>query len=368
MPVADPQGPDESGTVIIPLSGVVDLPTVMQVGSRLASARDQRGTRQVVIALDGAAQIRPAAAAVLRKWGSHPANIPVELRGTEHHTVAFALAPEPEQQAPEERLAPSVSARVGDKVVGGFDRLGGFAVDSVRIARVAGRSIPRRTTAPVGHLCNQISRMSADALPIVVLLGALIGVSFALQSSSELKAYGAEGVLPALLGLGVIRYLGPIIAAVVVIGRSGAAVTSELGIMNIREETAALKMMGIDPWQYLGLPRFIGFLITLPVLSVFTSTAAVLAGLGVARLTGGMPMALSIDQMFQAITAGEIIQAMLKTLVFGAAIGLTALSYGFSVTGGAREVGGATTRAVVQMILLLILIDFAFALVAGLAL
>jgi phospholipid/cholesterol/gamma-HCH transport system permease protein len=198
------------------------------------------------------------------------------------------------------------------------------------------------------------------AVPIISLISFFVGVIIALQGAYELQRLGAMQLVASLVAVAITRELGPLITAIVVIGRSGSAFAAEIGTMRVTEELDALQTMALDPVAFLVVPKFLAMAVMLPCLSVWADLMGVLGGslFGVAGggFTFGSYMLATRDALFlRDITSGVI-----KSLVFGMVITAVGCHEGFATGSGAEEVGRSTTSAVVISILLIILIDLIF--------
>ncbi len=205
-----------------------------------------------------------------------------------------------------------------------------------------------------------MERTGADALPIVLLINFLVGLVMAFQASVQLKRFGANILVADLIGISMTRELGPLMTAIVVCGRSGAAFAAELGTMKVNEEIDALRVLGLSPARYLVLPRVLGLVLVLPLLSIFADLVGILGGLtvGVTRLD--LTLTSYLRQTFNAVKLWDVYSGLIKAVVFAAAIGLIACQQGLAAGGGAEGVGKRTTSAVVSALFVLILIDAVF--------
>ena len=203
----------------------------------------------------------------------------------------------------------------------------------------------------LGHTFGQIVRIGVQAVPMAALTALTIGVVLAMQSASQLVKLGAAVFVPGLVAASLLKELGPMLIAVIVIGRSGSAVTAELGTMRVSEEVDALEIMGIHPMSYLIVPRFLAMTIMMPVLTVFGIYVGLFGGWLVCSSALGMGTAYYTTKALEAIALRDVYICLLKSLVFGILVITIACHTGFSVRGGAEEVGKATTQSVVVSLL-----------------
>jgi phospholipid/cholesterol/gamma-HCH transport system permease protein len=199
-----------------------------------------------------------------------------------------------------------------------------------------------------------------DALPIVSLLTFLVGMVIAFEAAQPLAQLGAQVFVANLLGLTMCRELGPVMAAIMLAGRSGSAFAAELGTMKVNEELNALQTMGLSPVQFLVVQRVVAGLLLTPVLTVYAMYAGLLGGLPV--LMGlGFPLRMVLRQVQTSLHFGDLTEGISKSIVFGGIVATVSCLRGLQTGEGPRAVGESTTRSVVSSILLIILADAVFA-------
>ena len=198
------------------------------------------------------------------------------------------------------------------------------------------------------------------ALPIIMLLGLLVGLIMAFQGAVLMAEFGAEIYIADFVGMSVIRELGPLITAIIVAGRTGSAFAAELGTMKVNEEIDAFTTMGLDPVRFLVVPRVIAATLMTPVLTVFANLAGLIGGAIV--MTGiGYPLITYVSRAMQAVSSIDFAGGLVKSLVFGLLISTTGCLCGLRTGEGASAVGNSATRAVVNSIVLIVLADGLFA-------
>jgi phospholipid/cholesterol/gamma-HCH transport system permease protein len=207
------------------------------------------------------------------------------------------------------------------------------------------------------ELPSTMERAGADAVPIVVAINFLVGLAMAFQAASQFKRYGASIYVADLIGLSVCRELGPLMTAIVVCGRSGAAFTAELGFMKVNEEIDALRTMGLGPMRYLVLPRTLALLLVVPLLVVVADVAGLVGGLVVGVWNLDLTTTAYVNETARVLTLWDVSTGILKSLVFALAIALIACQQGLATSGGAEGVGRRTTSSVVTTLFTLILLD-----------
>jgi phospholipid/cholesterol/gamma-HCH transport system permease protein len=207
---------------------------------------------------------------------------------------------------------------------------------------------------------SQAMAVGVQALPILSLITFFIGLILALQSAYELRRFGALNYVATAVALSMTRELGPLITAILVIGRSGSAFAAEIGTMKVTEEIDALETMAIDPIHFLVTPKFLAMTLMLPCLTIWANAMGILGGafFGVAQadFTWTRYIQASIDSLFlRDVTTG-----LIKSVMFGMTITAVGCYEGLSTGAGAEQVGRSTTRAVVISIFLVILVDLVF--------
>ncbi|HTB73051.1 MAG TPA: MlaE family lipid ABC transporter permease subunit [Polyangiaceae bacterium] len=205
-----------------------------------------------------------------------------------------------------------------------------------------------------------MERAGADAVPIVVLINFLIGFVMAFQGAVQLKQFGADIFVADLVGLSITRELGPLMTAIIVCGRSGAAFAAELGSMKVSEEIDALRTMGFGPMRFLVLPRALALVLVLPALTLIADFVGILGGLVVGLVSLHLSVAGYVTETVKAVHLWDVYSGVLKSVVFALAIVLVACQQGLATTGGAEGVGRRTTAAVVTTLFSLILLDAGF--------
>jgi phospholipid/cholesterol/gamma-HCH transport system permease protein len=216
------------------------------------------------------------------------------------------------------------------------------------------RRIRGRETAKI------IEHNGLNALPIVGLLTFLLGIVVAYQGGVQLRTYGANIFVVELVGLIMLRELAPLIAAIIVAGRTGSAYAAEIGTMRVTEEVDAMKTIGISPYDQLVLPKVIGLMLAMPLLTVFADALGILGGMVMASNVLDVSFTDFLQRMPEAVSVSDFVVGIVKAPVFALIIAMVGCYQGFQVSGGADSVGRQTTIAVVQSIFLVIIADAAF--------
>src|SRR5579872_1606024 len=238
--------------------------------------------------------------------------------------------------------------------VGSLATLAGRAAWYTFVAPFRGR--PLRLT----RAFSQAMDCGVRALPILSLITFFFGLILALQSAYELRKFGAIDLVATAVAVSMTRELGPLITAIIVIGRSGSAFAAEIGTMKVTEEIDALETMAISPVRFLVTPKFLAMVVMVPCLTIWANAMGILGGslFGVAGadFTFLRYIQASVDSLFlRDITTG-----LIKAVMFGITITAVGCQEGFSTGAGAEQVGRSTTRAVVMSIFLVVLVDLVF--------
>jgi len=206
-----------------------------------------------------------------------------------------------------------------------------------------------------------MKKVGVDGLPIVGLISFLLGLILAFMSSLQLKQFGANIYVPALLSLAMVRELGPIMTAILVAGRSGSAFAAEIGTMKVNEEVDALIIMGFNPVRFLAIPKVFAAIAVVPLLTLFADLFAILGGLFIGVFFLDLTVYTYVQQSIKAISVFNVVTSMIKAVVLATLIAGIGCQRGFMVRGGAQDVGNATTSAVVAALFLIIVVDSIFA-------
>jgi phospholipid/cholesterol/gamma-HCH transport system permease protein len=253
-------------------------------------------------------------------------------------------------------------SQIGESVTNGLAYLGSLATLGGRAAYYTFVGPFQGRPLRFERAVSQAMDVGVRALPILSLITFFIGLILALQSAYELRKFGAIELVATAVAISMTRELGPLITAIVVIGRSGSAFAAEIGTMKVTEEIDALETMAISPVHFLVTPKFLAMMMMLPCLTIWANTMGVLGGalFGVtqADFTWGRYVRASIDALFlRDITTG-----LIKSVMFGITITAVGCLEGLSTGAGAEQVGRSTTRAVVMSIFLVVVVDLVFTL------
>ncbi|HEX8524059.1 MAG TPA: ABC transporter permease [Tepidisphaeraceae bacterium] len=199
------------------------------------------------------------------------------------------------------------------------------------------------------------------SIPVISLTGAFIGMVMAIETFTQFKAIGQEERMGSVIALSVVKQIGPVLAAVMLAGRIGGALTAELGTMNVTEQLDALRVMGADPIRYLVVPRFLVCLLLLPVLTIYSDLLGILGGWIVSVKGLGIANDPFWTNAAQGVETWQIMEGIIKSFFFGGAIGLISCYKGFTCGSGASGVGRACTESFVISFVAIIMLNFFFA-------
>ncbi len=216
---------------------------------------------------------------------------------------------------------------------------------------------------PWREISANLYRTGTQALGITALVGFLIGIVLSYLSSEQLQMFGADIFIVNILGISIIRELGPLLAAILVAGRSGSSMTAQLGVMRVTQELDALTVMGIPHSQRLIFPKIIGLGLAMPLLVLWTSAIALIGGMVAAEIQLGLSYHYFVHTLPESVPIGNLWLGLGKGVVCGMAIALIACHFGLRIKPNTESLGEGTTTSVVTAITIVIIIDAIFAIV-----
>lgn len=264
-----------------------------------------------------------------------------------------AAAGQPDQPAPLAVLGRRLAARAQN----GYEAL----VFGGRVVATAGRAWTSRRSLRVPSVVRHAHETGVQAIPIVGVIAFLISVISAYIGAQQLRPFGAEIYTVDLVAIGVLRELAVLLTAIMVAGRTGSAYAAEIGVMKLNDEVDALESMGLDPFEVLVLPRVLGLVIALPLLTVVADFMGLLGGGLLTRYLLDLPWPQFFARLDDAVGSTTFWAGLVKAPVFGVLIAMTGAFRGLQVRESSRELGRLTTVAVVQSIFLVIFADALFA-------
>ncbi len=261
---------------------------------------------------------------------------------------------------PARRKPEGIVAQIGRATIEGkeearaiFDFLGSMVLAGITLVRHP-RAGHWKEVAP---LCE---KAGANAVPIVLLINFLVGFVMAFQSARQLKMFGANIYVADLVGISLTRELAPLMTAIIVCGRSGAAFAAEIGSMKVNEEIDALRTLGLTPFGWLVVPRVVALILVVPLLTLIADFVGIAGGLLVAIIDLDLTTQGYIIETLTAVHGWDVLTGLLKSLVFSIAIALIACQQGFAASGGAEGVGKRTTSTVGTSLFALVIFDALF--------
>lgn len=352
---------------VLRIEGDVTIPTARALHDRLRAAARRRDVRTVVLDFTGAGRVDSSGIAVValarRLLTRHGKTL--ELRAmTPQHEAAMAMIPKQRPALEAVREPAGFLERVGDAILLVRARAGQLARLVGETLRQAWTVLVRRRSMPAGAFVHHAVTMGVDALFIVGLLSFLLGMTLAFQGAAQLARFGAGVYVVDLIGLSVVREFAPLMTAIILAGRAGAAIAAELGTMRAGAEIDALQAMGVSPVRFLVLPRLAALTATVPALTLLAMLIGIGGGMVVAAFTLDMTPPIFAARIAERVMLGDFVHGLGKSLVFAWIIGVTGTFFGMHTPGNASAVGAATTRTVVVCVFCILLVDATIATVA----
>ncbi len=302
-----------------------------------------------------------SAAAVLL-WRTWRERWPVELAVPEIQRRALErVAAMPSAEVSGAGSAPGPVERLGYLVLALFDNFRGLVILYGQMLLDLLHLLLHPSEMPWREVAANVYKAGAMALPVTALVGFLIGVTISYLSALQLRNFGADLFIVNILGVSIIRELGPVLVAVLVAGRSGSAMTAQIGVMRVTEEIDALSAMGVSRSIRVVLPKLIALTVVMPLLVLWASAIALLGGMLSALLQLGIPLAYFVENLQRAVPVANLVIGLGKGLVFGFVIAWVACHFGLRVKPNTESLSANTTRSVVTAITLVILVDAVFA-------
>ena len=324
-------------------------------------ARLAQTSRDAYWDLSGVTRLDHAGAMMLwRVWGYQRAT---KLTLRPEHEIIFThlnlVSAAPVEAPPADRLAfvVAIGAQVlslWGHVVGMVRLLGAVTLNFFEILRHPSR-------IPWKEISANVYRTGAQALGITALVGFLVGVVLSYLTGQQPKTFGADIFIVNLLGVAIVRELGPVLAAILIAGRSGSAMTAQLGVMRVTEEIDAMAVMGIPHTLRLVLPKMLALAIAMPLIVLWTDAIALFGGMVAAQAELGLGMRYFLSALPEAVPVANLWLGLAKGVVFGLLIALLACHYGLRIEPNTESLGAGTTRSVVAAITIVIVVDAIFA-------
>ncbi|WP_421925119.1 MlaE family lipid ABC transporter permease subunit [Neoaquamicrobium sediminum] len=361
---------EEAGRSVWALSGVWNTRSVHLVDAQMRELEEGPAREGVVLDISAVSRMDTAGAWLIERLAEarREAGAEVEIVGAS--AAAQILLP-----AVREALEPIGAAKPAKRpffVIRWLEALG-RATEAAWLDFMAGMYILGSTIRGAqmklgrGHavnpaaIFNQIDRMGVGAIPVVVLISSIVGAIVAQQGAYQLRWFGAEIFIVDLVGILALRELGVLLTAIMVAGRSGSAITAEIGSMKMREEVDALKVIGLNPIGVLVFPRLVALVIAVPCLTIIANAASLGGGMIVAWIYSEIPPQAFIDRLRAGIDLSTIFAGLIKAPFMALIIGIVASIEGMKVGGSAESLGRHVTSAVVKSIFVVIVLDGLFA-------
>ena len=248
---------------------------------------------------------------------------------------------------------------VGAKTIAGIENTGRFARFFLRSMIVSARTCISSSSYPL--IWAQMNIIGVRSVPVVMVTGAFVGMTLAVQAYDQLAGMGLEEHLGVLINISVVKELGPVLAAVMLAGRIGGALTAELGTMNVTEQIDAIRSMGTDPIRYLVAPRILACLLLTPFLIIYADLMGIVGGYFVSVIQFGINSRAYWNFSASGVELWDVSIGVIKGLFFGVAIAVISCYKGFTCKEGAHGVGQACTEAFVASFISILALDFALA-------
>ncbi|HUL16327.1 MAG TPA: ABC transporter permease [Terriglobales bacterium] len=253
-----------------------------------------------------------------------------------------------------------LTQNIGAATIDGLAYLGGLTKLAGSSTKAMIGELFRERKVPFGRAIHQAMAVGVGALPILSLISFFVGLILALQAAYELRKFGAMQFVASAVAISVTRELGPLMTAILVIGRSGSAFAAELGTMKVNEEIDALETMALDPVRFLVVPKLFAMLLMMPCLTMWSDAMGVLGGALFGISNAGFTLGGYLHATLDALVLRDIVTGLIKSVMFGLVITMVGCQEGFRTGLGSEEVGRSTTAAVVMSIFMVILVDLVF--------
>ena len=351
------------GRVMLALSGRLDAETIPEIWREALRALRDAGTRPVVVDAGSVDYCDGAGVALLVDLLRQPRATPVEVTNLK---PAFGdLLRQYDPVALNRDLDPPPARRpaveeIGRNVAGMLRDMRDQVVFIGQVVAALAHAVRHPSSVRWRDVALVCERVGADALPIVALISFLLGVILAFQSAIPMKKFGAEIFVADLIGLSMLRELGPLMTAILLAGRSGAAFAAEIGTMRVNQEIDALTTMGLDPVRFLVTTRIIAALLMTPLLTIFSVLVGLLGG-AFTMLSFSIPFVTFVNEVEGIVDFSDFMAGFVKSFVFAILIAGIGCLRGLQTSAGASAVGDAATRAVVSGIVLIVVVDGVFA-------
>lgn len=353
------------GQTVVVASGIWQVHALAQCGAiksltaTLASLKDQ----SVVWDLTQLTSLDHIGAQMF--WNSWGKKRPASLQLADRQEELFARIEEAGklQVAKPQKNRLTWVMKLGFGMMNFFEHMAGFIRLIGTVIQDLWRFLLHLRTGPWREVSANIYHSGFQALGITALVGFLIGVVLSFLAAQQLRAYGGDAFIVDLVGLAVIRELGPLLAAILVAGRSGSSITAQLGVMRVTEELDAMLVMGISHGYRLIMPKVLALAIAMPLLVVWTDAVALIGGMASAKVQLGMSARYFLQELPDAVPLANYLIGLLKGTTFGVLIALVSCHFGLRIKPNTESLGRGTTTSVVTAITVVILADAVYAII-----
>lgn len=361
---------DEGGKLVCRLSGNWTTRRVGSVDAEMRAIPARKGLRSLVVDISGVGRLDTAGAWLILRLMTAARDNGIETRLDGQNEVTKILLGAVGDAADKRNSSPpapptnfviAILAAIGARVYAMRDDF--LAAMNILGATIRGgqMKLGRGHGINMAAIFSQIDRMGVGAIPVVVLMSAIVGAIVAQQGAYQLSYFGADIFVVDLVGILVLRELGVLMTAIMIAGRSGSAITAEIGSMKMREEVDALTVIGLNPVGVLVFPRLVALVIALPCLTILANFAALGGGILVTWLYSDIPPIQFIDRLKIAVDVSTIFAGLIKAPFMAMIIGIIGAVEGLKVGGSAESLGTHVTASVVKAIFVVIILDGAFA-------
>jgi phospholipid/cholesterol/gamma-HCH transport system permease protein len=257
----------------------------------------------------------------------------------------------------QEARSSSVIEWLGGRTAAGFTYLTDLSALVVQAFHDVGTGGARGRRETFRVIAKQVLFTGVDALPVVGVIALLLGIIVITQAGTQLPLVGADNLIGSIIVVVVIRELGPLLTAFIVIGRSGTAITTELGNMQVGQEVTALKLMGIPVTRFIIMPRVVGMILAMVCLTFYFDLVAVLGGFFIAKIELTIPFVAFADAVVKALSSTDVLVTAFKSALFGAIVAAIGCHHGMAVGGSPTEVPQQTTKAMINSVTLCLVSD-----------
>jgi phospholipid/cholesterol/gamma-HCH transport system permease protein len=361
---------EDGARTLVSLSGVWNTRSVHLVDAQMRELEKRATANGLLIDVTDVRRLDTAGAWLIERLAAMHARAGSQVEVSGASPAAQILLPAV-REALEERDQPATPDRpfflirwleaVGRVTVSAWqDFIAGVYILGATI-RGAQMKLGRGHAVNPAAIFNQIDRMGVGAIPVVVLISSIVGAIVAQQGAYQLRWFGAEIFIVDLVGILALRELGVLLTCIMVAGRSGSAITAEIGSMKMREEVDALKVIGLNPIGVLVFPRLVALVIAVPCLTIIANAATLAGAMAVAWIYSSIPPEAFVDRLRASIDLSTIVAGLIKAPFMALIIGIIASVEGMKVGGSAESLGRHVTSAVVKAIFVVIVLDGLFA-------